>query len=158
MIPLLISRFTDAQASIRAYIDAARDDFWQGTVARPSAERILRGLRTSIEMQPLSEAARIIARDEGVSLGMAVPKARPRIAEYDRFLNAAEQLAGPDAVCPSRSGPRQPQRASARARSSEAPRGIASPPFDQAIQLEVHPLGALVDRVDLRLLPGRDRL
>lgn len=77
-----------AQANIRAYLGADRDDFWDGAVVRPSAERMLRGLRTSIEVQPIDEVIRIVARDEGVTLPQAASSAITRAAEYDRFVNA----------------------------------------------------------------------
>ena len=62
-----------------------------------AAQRILSGLRSSIEMQPLGEIAQIIARDESTSVPKAVTLARTRIAEYDRWVgNEVARQADPD--------------------------------------------------------------
>lgn len=86
-----------AQASIRAIRDQQSEELWTGAISRPMATRILAGLRSSIEMQPLAEAARIIARDESTSVPQAVTLARTRIAEYDRWVgNEAARQADPE--------------------------------------------------------------
>lgn len=86
-----------AQAALRALRDQHSTGFWESQVARPSAERIMNGLRSSIALQPLEDVAQIIARDEGVALPRARTEAITRVAEFDRWAGVeAATAADPD--------------------------------------------------------------
>jgi len=79
------------RSAIAAHLGRTEETFWDGKVARPTAERILSELHRQALGGTLDDLAATIEVELGITRAQALTEARTSIAEFDRFV--AEEVA-----------------------------------------------------------------